>query len=804
MLKHYLTVALRNLRRHGVYSALNIAGLAIGIASCVLCLLFIQEELSYDRHHENADRIYRVTVDLHTVGQPMRPFAISSPPMAEAIEENFPEVLASVRFCPYFEGGLPGPVSVSRGENRFYESFFWVDPSVFEVFTFPLLAGNSDTALVEPYSLVISESLAQKYFGRIDVVGELMKLDTGFSESDYKVTGVMENVPETSHMHFEALASFSTLESETDERITFDQWLAFDMYTYLLLPEDYPGEELEAKFPDFIESLGGAEARELLTWRLQPLTDIHLHSDMISEAETNSDVSYLYIFAAIALLTLVTACINFINLSTARAGDRAREVGMRKVVGAHRTQLVRQFLGESIVVTLLALALGLVLARLALPVLNELTNKSLSLAALAQPASLLVLVAVVLTVGVLAGMYPAFFLASFRPVEVIKGSVFSGGNRGVFFRRALVVAQFTISIVLIAATAIVADQLSFMKTQQLGVDLENIVVLPVRDTALRDRYEVVRREIVRNPEVLSAALSSIVFGKQPPNISLRVEGIEDFMSIDTIVVDQEYLDTFGLEVVAGRALSSEIPSDTKDAFLINETAVRAMGWSTPEEALGKEVNWSNSKEGRIVGVVKDFHYRPLRFSIQPLIMHVRPLVFHYVFARTEPGDVTASLQSLEQTWRRVMPNRPFEYYFLDDHFARMYRVEESLGKAFGYFALIAIVVACLGLLGLAAYTAQKRTKEIGVRKVLGASPGSILLLLSKEVTWLVLIAAAVAIPIAYLLMSRWLEDFAFRISLSPWHFIPGALAALAIAWITVASQAWRAASARPVDTLRYE
>jgi len=804
MFKHYLKVALRNLRRHGAYSLLNIVGLAIGIASCILCLLFVQEELSYDRYHVNAERIYRVTVDLTTAGQPLRPFAIASPPMGPAIAENFPEVLSAVRLRPYFEGGLPGPVSVSRGENRFYESFYWVDPSVFEIFTIPLLAGDPDTALVEPYSLVISERTARKYFGSIDVVGELMKLDTGFSEADYKVTGVMENIPENSHLHFDIMASFSSLDSETDVRNNLTNWFSFDMYTYLLLPKGYPAAELEAKFPGYIEDLGGEKARKLLTWRLQPLTDIHLRSHLLSEAETNSDVTYLYIFSVIALFTLLTACINFINLATARAGDRAREVGMRKVVGAHRSQLIRQFLGESVLLTLLSLVVALALARLALPVLNELTDKALSIATLASPTAVLVLFAVLLAVGVLAGIYPAFFLASFRPVDVIKGGVFSAGTRGAFFRRALVVLQFTISIVLIVATAIVSGQLSYMKEQKLGFDMEDVVVIPVRDTSLRDRYALVRQELSRDPAIRQAALSAIVLGKQPPNISLRVEGLDDFLSIDTIVIDEKFIDTFGLQVVAGRGFSAEVASDPRDAFMINETAVAAFGWKEPEEALGKEVIWAGLKTGRIIGVVKDFHYRPLRFPIQPLVLHVRPLVFHYVFARIDATDVTGSLAVLESQWRRVMPDRPFEYFFLDDEFARMYRVEDSLGKAFGYFALIAIVVACLGLLGLAAYTAQKRTKEIGIRKVLGASPPSIVVLLSTEVTWLVLIAAVLAIPLAYGIMSRWLEDFAFRIILTPWYFLPGALAALLIAWLTVASQAWKAAAARPVDTLRYE
>lgn len=804
MLKHHLTVALRNLRRNGAYSILNVVGLAIGLASCMLCYLFIADELSYDRHHEKADRIYRLVLDLKLPSQSVRPFAIASPPMGPAVEENFPEVEEMVRFRPYFEGGLPGRVSVSRGENRFYETFFWVDESVFDLFTLPLLAGDPATALVEPYTIVISRSLAEKHFGGTEVVGRVLKLDTGFSEADYEITGVMEDVPETTHLHFDVLASFSTLDSETDIRNQLDAWPSYDMYTYLLLPEGYPPEELEAKFPAFIESVGGEQARRALTWRLQPLTDIHLHSHLLSEAEPNSDVAYLYIFTAIAVFTLLTACINFVNLATARAGDRAREVGMRKVVGAHRSQLVRQFLGEAVVLTALATAGAFVLARLALPVLNSLIGKQLSMAELASPAAAAVVLGAVLLVGVVAGSYPAFFLASFRPVDVLKGGVFAAGPRGVLFRRALVVVQFAISIVLIVATVVVSDQLSYMKGQRLGVDIEDVVVIPVRDSSLRDRYDVVRGELVRDPQVRAASLSAIVLGKQPPNISMRGAGLDEPVTIDTMVIDEEFVEMFGLEMVAGRDFSPQIESDPKDAFIVNETAVEALGWGSPAEAVGKEVIWGGIKPGRVVGVVKDFHYRPLRFPIQPLILHVRPLVFHYVFARIDSADVAGALASLEESWRRVLPDRPFEYFFLDAEFARLYRAEEALAKAFGYFAVIALVVACLGLLGLAAYSAQKRTKEIGVRKVLGASSPGLVVLLSREVTALVLIAAVLALPAALLVMNRWLEDFAFRIDLSPAPFVAGALAALLIAWVTVASQAWRAAVKRPVETLRYE
>lgn len=804
MLKHHLTVALRNLRRNGAYSILNVVGLAIGLASCILCYLFIADELSYDRHHEKADRIYRLVLDLKLLSQSVRPFAIASPPMGPEVAESFPEVEKMVRFRPYFEGGLPGPVSVSRGENRFYETFFWVDETVFDIFTLPLLAGDPATALVEPYTIVISRRLAEKYFDDTEVMGQVLKLDTGFSEADYKITGVMENVPETSHLHFDVLASFSTLYSEGDIRNQLDSWATYDMYTYLLLPEGYPPEELEAKFPQFIESIGGEEARRALTWRLQPLTDIHLHSHLLSEAEPNSDVAYLYIFTAIALFTLLTACINFVNLATARAGDRAREVGMRKVVGAHRSQLIRQFLGEAVILTVLATAVAVLLARLALPVLNSLIGKQLSLAGLASPTAVVVLLGVVVLVGVVAGSYPAFFLASFRPVDVLKGGIFAAGTRGVLFRRALVVVQFAISIVLIVATVIVSDQLSYMKGRQLGVDIADVAVIPVRDTSLRDRYDVVRAELVRDPHVRAASLSAIVFGKQPPNISMRGAGLDEAVTIDTLVIDEEFIEMFGLEIVAGRDFSPQIESDPKDAFIVNETAVKTFGWGSPQDALGKEVIWAGFKKGRVVGVVKDFHYRPLRFPIQPLILHVRPLVFHFVFARIDSGDVAGALASLEESWRRVLPDRPFEYFFLDAEFERLYRAEEALAKAFGYFAVIALVVASLGLLGLAAYTAQQRTKEIGIRKVLGASSPGIVVLLSREVTGLVMISAVVALPVAYLVMNRWLEDFAFRISLSPAPFVLGALGALLIAWVTVASQAWKAAVRRPVETLRYE
>ncbi|MEM9290711.1 MAG: ABC transporter permease [Acidobacteriota bacterium] len=802
LLQHYVKIALRNLRKYPAFSLINLGGLALGLACTLLCLLFVRSELSYDRFHENADRIVRLTVDANLPGQIARPFAITAPPMGPGLKLEFPEIMEQVRFRPYFEGGLAGPVTVEvPGGERYFEDFFWTDEGVFRLFSWGLQQGNPDTALRDPYSVVLTESMARKYFGDQEAMGQVLTINSGFSENDYRVTGIVNDVPANSHLDFDILVSFSTLDKEGDVRNDLESWFTFDMYTYFLLPEGYDPADLEAKFPAFLERILGENSR-YLRMELQNLPDIHLTSQMISEFKPNGDMMYIWIFLAIALVALIIAAINFMNLSTARSANRAKEVGVRKVVGAERDQLVRQFLGESLVFAFLSLIIAIGLVNLFLPVFNSLTSRELEFNLFSDPSVLFGSLGVTVLLGLFAGSYPALFLSSFRPVEVLKGRLRSGFKSGTF-RRVLVVLQFAVSIILLIATGVVSQQLNYMQDQDLGVDISNTVVLPVRDMQLRDNYEAVRDRLERVPGVEEVSLSAIVFGVQPPAIAARPFGSTDWTTIDTIVVDQNFMDQLDLDLMAGRAFLQGSEADVTGAFVINEAAVRLFDWGTPEEALGEELQWI-AKRGPVIGVVKDFHYRSLRYDIQPLVMHVRPLVFHYFYARLTPGDPGPTLNSLDSTWSELFPGLTFEYFFLDDHFEELYRPERNLGRAFGYFAAVAILVGCLGLFGLASFMAEQRTKELGIRKVLGASVPSLVGLLSKEFLILVAVANLIAWPVAWIIMGRWLEDFAYRIELGIGVFVLSAVGALLIAQLTVTWQALRAATTRPVRSLRYE
>lgn len=802
MIRHYLKIFWRNLRKYKFHSTLNILGLAVGIACCLLILLFVLDELSYDRFHEKSDRIHRLSLTLQPPGQEPKHTAITAYPMGPTLEEDIPEVMETARLMPYFEGGVPGRAAVSyRQQQRFYDRLFFADPAILEIFTLPMPRGNPETALNDPFTAVLTESAVRRYFGDADPIGKILRIDTGLSVDDYRVTGVVEDLPYDSHIHFDVLVSFSTLQHVKDERITLEGWWLYEVYTYLLLGPGVDAETVQAKLPAFIERHLGEPGVERVSLQLQPISDIHLHSDLLFEIEENSDISYVYIFSSIALIILLVACINFMNLSTARFSHRAREVGVRKVVGAHRSQIVRQFLGESILISAIATVVALAAVAFLLPAFNAFTGKQISLSfSLGTGVFLLTLVVVV---GLLAGSYPALFLSAFRPTQVLKGTMAIGARSGLF-RRFLIVLQFTVSITLIISALVVYSQLSYMRNQDPGYDRSRVVVVPIRDVTLRDRYLTVKDTLERLPTILDTSLSSLVLGRNTPGIMTRVDGAEDAMVLDTLVVDQDFLDMFDIPILTGRGFAREIDSDVTSAFMLNETAVRTLGWSEPEEVVGRAVNWGGFKKGQIIGVVKDFHFKSLEQEIEPLILHLRPIAFHYLFLKIPPEEANAALAAVEGAWNEVFPDKAFDYFFLEDELDRLYRAEERLGQVIGLFSLLAVFVACLGLFGLAAFTAERRTKEIGIRKVLGSSVAGVVTLLSKEFTTLVLVANVIAWPIAYWLLSRWLEGFAYRIDLGLGVFVTGGLLALVIAWLTVSYQSLRAALINPADALRYE
>ncbi len=800
MFKNYLKIAMRNIFRNKVFSFINVSGLAIGMACCVLILLFVQDEMTYDRYHKKSDRIYRL-IALNRSGGEERFFAPIGAPVAEIFDKTLPEVQKAVRF------NKGSRILVEWKDKKFFEErFFFGDPSVFDVFDFAILKGDPRTALSAPFSVVITETTAEKYFGNTDPVGKNIIVD---KKSSFHITAVMQDVPSNSHFHFDFLASLDTLASLHGERyLKHPGYMAF--YTYLLLQENADPKELENKMAEGVRQSYGEKVAAMRTFLLQPLESIHLQSRLEYEIEANSSISFVYVYSAVAFCILLIAVFNFVNLSTARSMKRAREVGMRKVLGAFHGQLVIQFLGETVLFSVFSLFFAVVLVRLFLPFFNSLTGKQLFLNLLGDPSVLLGFAGIVAVVGILGGLYPAVFLSSFEPIRTLKGKLGTGGKSR-SFRRFLVVVQFTISIALIIGSFVIRDQLRYMRSKNLGFDKEQVVVIPMHDENARQNYEYIKREIGNHSAVLSVSASSSVPGKPMTNIAYRLEGLPDdeHFSMDTFFVDFDFLETIGIEVAAGRGFSQDYASDAEKAFMLNEAAVRELNW---QSSLGKQVIWPSDlrrtdavvKKGEVVGVVKDFHVASLHEKIGPLLLQVRPSSFRYIAARISPENIRETLSFFREKWRQLSPAFPFEYTFLDEDFDKLYRSDEKVGRIVGIFSMLAVIVACFGLFGLASFAAEQRTKEIGIRKVLGASVPGIIFLLTKEFAKWILIANIIAWPIAYISATEWLQNFAYKTSPGIEIFVLSGLVALTISIVTISYQSIQAAITDPIDSLRYE
>ena len=799
MFKNYLKIAIRNLLRLKLYSFINISGLAVGIACSILILLYVLDELSYDRYHENADQIYRLVSDLKTPDKTF-PFAITPADMAPALREDFPEVLNTVRLRRV--SGV-----MQYGDKQFQENLiFLADSSLFEIFTFPLKKGDPKTALKEPFSLVLTEKTARKYFGDADPMGKEL-----VSENDpqpYRITGLIAEVPRNSHFTFDMLISNSTLEAIVGPR-TEPRWFSFNSYTYLLLPKSYPFQELEAKLADFVERRMGEvqrQAGQSHTLSLQPLTDIHLRSQRDNEAGTNGNLAYLYIFSAIALFILLIACINFVNLATALAFKRAKEVGIRKVVGAQRWQLAKQFLGESFFASFLAFLFAVQLILLLLPVIEQLAGKTLDPVLFYRSAYGALLPGLVLLVGLLAGSYPAFVISGFRPTTVLKG-VLRSGRQGVALRKSLVVFQLTVSIVLLVGTFVVQAQLDHLQQQNLGFNKEQMLVVNFYgDSQVRNNYERIKAELHKHPAVVAATVSYSTPGVRPINWYTEYETSNGQMqnsSLDTYVIDTDFIHTYGMEMAAGRSFSKTFATDSTAAYMINEAAVPYFGWTSPREAIGKRFV-QNGTPGRIIGVVKNFNFRSLHRQVEPLAFQIRPNMFSRISLRLQSDNLIETVAKLEQTWNGLVPHRSFDFTFLDESLDQQYRTEIRVGQLFNYFSAIAILIACLGLFGLASFMAEERTKEIGVRKVLGATISTIVSTLSMEFVKLVAIGFVIAVPLAYYGMNRWLQNFAYRTEISASEFVLSGSLILIVAWLTVSYHSIKAALTNPVQALKYE
>ena len=823
MLKNYLTIALRNLRKYKGYSFINITGLAIGLACFILIVLFVRDEQSYERHHERADDIYRVVMDIRS-SNAFQQTAQSPTAWGPDLQKDYPEVVSFTRMKPPNQKWMVG-----RPGKQFYEKgVAFVDSTVFDIFTIPLVRGDAETALDAPFTMVISEAMAAKYFGRDDPMGQTITLDSQF---DFEVTGIMKDMPRNGHFRFGFLPSISTLaQVPIYGNTNFLEQQFPQIYTYVLLEPGTPPSVLEAKFPGFIETYVGAqfpleEAGFEVNAFLQPLQDIHLHSNRENEIGPNGNIATIYLFVAIALFVLIIASINFMNLATARSASRAREVGMRKVVGAQRGNLIGQFLGESVLLGLVALVVAVALVALALPAFNTLTGKAIAAAVLVEPTVLAGLIVVAVVVGLLAGSYPALFLSAFRPAAVLKGALSAGTGKGTVLRKGLITFQFGISILLIISTGIVYNQMDFARSKKLGFDKEHVVIIQLTDPTPRALYRTYRQAVEQLPDVVSVSASSsapasvVNEGQMQPVTAPP----DEHWLLKAYFSDFDFVETMDIDLLAGRTHSRDFPVDTLlsgfqgpnqdetviTSVVLNETAAQDFGWDDPNEALGEDIQFAGGGglAFRVVGVVGDFHSQSVHERIAPtMIAFANEQSFNYVFARIRPGNIPQTLASLEQTWNEILPNYAFEYTFLDEDFDGLYKADALVGSLLGYFALLTIFIASLGLFGLASFTAQQRTKEIGVRKTLGASVASIVLLLSKEFTVLIGVAFVPAALAAYFFMQDWLGSFAYRIEMVQvwWIFLMAGLGALLIAWLTVGYQSVRAALTDPVKALRYE
>ena len=796
MLKNYLKIALRNFQRHKGYSFINIAGFAIGMAVCLLILIYVRQELSYDKYHKDGDRVFRIAQDIQTQTS-NRIFAPISPMVALTLKAEFPQVEYAARAL------TTSPRLVKREETLFYEDrFMYADQELFDVLTIPLILGNPQEALTRPQTLVISERIAQKYFGKDNPLGKILNIN----QQDFEITGVAVNSPENTHMKYDLIASMETLADLSE----MTNWYSTMFYTYLKVRPNVNMEE----FFQQVAHLADKYVEERLAPRgisynyfLQSLSGIHLHSPIRYDVEPPGNPIYVYIFSFVGLFILLIACLNFMNLATARSSNRAKEVGLRKVVGAQRLQLVSQFLGESLMVSLLSLGLAMLIVKLTIPLVTRMTGITLSFSQLLTPWVLIPLIAGSILVGLAAGVYPAFVLSAFRPVSTLKG-ILRSGSRGFTMRTILVVVQFAISIVLIFGTMIMYKQFHFMKNQHLGFEKEQQLILPLRGgISITENYESVKDYFSRHPSITSAAVSSSVPGRPLSSFSIRIVGEDDERSQDMfhMFFDHDFVPNYGIEMVAGRAFQKEMSTDIRGAFLINKAAVKAFGWRNPEDALGKHLQTGfGGRINPIIGVAKNFHYRGLQSEVEPLVMEFQPDIFRYITLSIEISNLKETLAFVESQWKTMFSGNPYESFFLDTDFEQQYRSDEQVGRIFGIFTVLGLFIACLGLLGLASFTAESRTKEIGIRKVLGASVTGIVFMLSKQFTKWVLLANVIAWPVAYYIMSRWLKNFAYRADINILIFVISGLLVLAIALLTVSFQSIRAATADPADSLRYE
>ena len=815
MIKNYLKVAWRNLMKNKIFSFINVLSLAIGLTCCMLISLYLHYELSYDTYHKNGDRIFQLGTTFVKEGKEDRT-ANTPAPMARAMQMEFPEIEKSTRLLRTFaDDKTLLQYKPSSGDLRsFYEgNGYMADSSFFEVLTYHFKEGYPINALAEPNTVVLSDDIARKIFGNESALNKIIHISSSTNgDNDFKVTGVF--IPSTVPTHIDAKFFMSATGGGAGSYFERQNDLASNnmFYTYFLLQPGADSKKLEAKFPAFIDKYAGKDLKALGFYKKQFLTsikDVHLHSNTSSNVTATGSVTYLYILASIALFTLLIACVNFMNLSTARSSKRSAEVGVRKVLGAERSSLVRQFLGESIMMSMLAFAFGLLFTYLLLPLFSRVCGKTIAFSF--QQHSMLVFgfLALAIITGLLAGIYPAFYLSSFQPIKVLKGRI-SNSLAAISLRKALVVFQFVISAGLIIAAVIISDQMDYLRSKDLGFQKDKQIVIPLRSQAAKKSYLSLRNELQNNPQMGSIGASLYYPGIfNPSDMPLYKEGenINNSKRFFMNWVDEGFLTALGIKPLAGRVFSKDFPGDTSFRMVVNRDGVKELGFLSAQQAIGKKllVDWhGQTYRWEIIGVVNDFHFKDLHSKIEPYGFQLNNVPqYNYIIAHAK-GDVSATLKLVERTWHKLNPNEPLEYSFLDDDFQKNYEADNRLSAIVKNFTIIAILISCLGLFGLATFSAEQRTKEIGIRKVLGASVQSIVALLSKEFLILVIVAIVIASPLAWWAMNKWLQDFAYRTTIQWWVFVVAAVIAVLIALLTISSQAIKAALTNPVKNLRTE
>jgi len=790
MFKNYLKIAIRNINRNKITSFLNIFGLSIGISACVIIMLYLQDEVSFDLFHKDPDNIYRVINQVNFEGRDLQYHAVTPGVMAAALIDTYPEVVNSSKVWKMDR------YLISNDNKKIYVNDpMAADNEFFNIFSFEMINGSELSALKDPNSMVLTRSTALKLFNSEEVVGRSV---IGWNNKQYKITGLMEDPPENSHIQFEVIISWP-------ENGFLNRWLSHTVNTYVSLKENTDPKMLETMFPELL-TLNLPSRKDNYTYKLQPLKDIHLYSSniMYDFNWRKGNISYFYIFSLIALFILGIACINFMNLATAGASKRTKEIAMRKVIGARRTQLVNQFLGESLAISVLALLLSFALVKLLLPVFNSVIEKSLVLNINNNLTILSLSVLLTFFVGILAGTYPALYLSAFNPLRAMKGLSDKPKSRNIV-RYTLSTLQFTASITLIIGTAIVFNQVKFMKNKNLGYDKEQVLVIPINDRSVVPGYKNFREELLSFTDIVAVGASTHVMGMGLSTYGITPEGVPpDQKWIAPVVsVDHDFIPTMGIEIIKGRNFSKEFQNDILGAVIVNEKFVQEVGWDDP---IGKLVGHGEigNKKAQIIGVVKDFNMRSLHEDVGPIVLYMDSERLDYLTVRIRPDNITETIRSIENNWSNFNPVHPFEYSFLDQDLNQSYNNDQKIGNVFGYLSVLAIFISCLGLFGLATFSAEQRTKEIGIRKVFGASPSKIAAMLSNDFLKFIIISNFLAWPIAYYFMEKWIQTYAYRINIGLDVFILAAVITLTISILTIGFQVAKSAISNPVDALRYE